>query len=68
MNKKNIESLLAKRPDFIVCTCFEVTCHQLIKAIDNGSNSLDKLIDEFGVTTGCSTCLPDIEELLTELN
>ena len=60
------ESLIEKRPDFIVCTCFEVSYHDLISAISEGDNTLDLLVERFGVTTGCSSCLPDIEELLKE--
>lgn len=66
MNKDEFESLIFKRPDFIVCTCFEVSYHQLIQAIAQGADDIDKLIDKFGVTTGCSSCVPDIEELLAE--
>ena len=64
MSNELFESLIAKKPDYIICTCFEVTHHQIVKAILDGENSLPKLVEKFGVTTGCSSCLPDIEELL----
>lgn len=58
--------LLSNRPDYIVCTCMGVMCSEIIQAIDAGADSFEKLADQFFVGTGCSSCVPEVMELLQE--
>ena len=42
--------------DHTVCECFDVTLGELLKAIKNGNNTLEALMDETDAGTGCELC------------
>ncbi|MCF7900129.1 (2Fe-2S)-binding protein [Candidatus Babeliales bacterium] len=60
------ESPLLKRPDYLVCTCMEVMYSQIVESIHNGIDTFEKLSDEHGVGTGCSSCVEEVHEILKE--
>ena len=60
------DSPLLKRPDYLVCTCMEVMYSQIVESIHNGSDTYQKLSDEHGVGTGCSSCVDEVHEILKE--
>jgi bacterioferritin-associated ferredoxin len=58
------ESPFSKKPDYLVCTCMEVMASQIIESIHSGADSFEKLSDELGVGTGCSSCVDEVHEIL----
>ncbi len=52
--------------DEIICHCQEVTYEEIVKAIKNGADTIEKIGDatEAGIT--CGTCIEDLEEILEE--
>ena len=62
MNK----SPILKRPDHLVCTCMEVMYSTIVESIHNGNDSFEKLSDNLGVGTGCSSCVAEVYEILRE--
>lgn len=47
-----------------VCLCMSVTETEIIKAIKNGANTMDKLIEETSATLGCGTCSAQVMMIL----
>jgi NAD(P)H-nitrite reductase large subunit len=62
----NNQSLLSQRPDYVVCTCFEVMYSDIVAAIHRGCNDFKALSSELGVGTGCSNCVPEVHQILNE--
>lgn len=60
------QSPLLKRPDYLVCTCMGVMYSDIIQAIDNGSNTYEKLQEALLVGTGCNSCVPEVHDILKE--
>lgn len=60
------KSLLAQRPDYIVCTCFEVMHSDIVAAIERGNNTFKGLSQELGVGTGCSSCVDEVRQILDQ--
>jgi len=52
-------------PDYLVCTCMGVMYSEIKSAVENGSKSFDSLSDKLGVGTGCSSCVAEVEAILT---
>lgn len=50
--------------DYLVCTCMGIMHSDLCQAVCDGADTMQKLADELMVTTGCSSCVPEIEEIL----
>jgi len=50
--------------DHLVCTCMEVMQSDIVKAIQEGSDTFDELSDKLGVGTGCSSCVDEVCEIL----
>ena len=44
----------------------EVMHSQLVDAISEGEDTFNKLSDRFGVGTGCSSCVQEVNEILKE--
>lgn len=54
--------------DFEICHCYEVTKGELTKIIkEKGLKTLEEVMDETEAGTMCGGCIPDIEDLLFEL-
>ncbi len=49
-----------------VCLCKAVTDTEILQAIEQGSDSLDRLRERLGVATQCGSCVCFIEALLLE--
>jgi bacterioferritin-associated ferredoxin len=62
----NHESLLLKRPDYLVCTCMGVMYSDICNQISAGSITFDQLSETLGVGTGCSSCVSEVHEILQE--
>ncbi len=58
--------LLARRPDYLVCTCMGVMYSEICDAIANGFDTFDKLSMLLGVGTGCNSCVSEVELILKE--
>ena len=39
---------------------------EIVDAINNGSDTYELLQDALGVGTGCSSCVPEVHEILAE--
>ncbi|MFT6765666.1 MAG: bacterioferritin-associated ferredoxin [Alteromonas naphthalenivorans] len=61
------KSLLAQRPDYLVCTCMEVMYSQIVEAIEQGIETFEQLSEMLGVGTGCSSCVEEVYEILKEV-
>lgn len=60
------KSLLAQKPDYIVCTCFEVMYSDIVAAIHRGNTTFNGLSQELGVGTGCSSCVAEVHQILDQ--
>jgi len=59
-------SPLYNRPDYVVCTCMEVFHSQIVKALDAGDTTFEKLSQSLGVGTGCSSCVEEVHAMIKE--
>jgi len=60
-------SPLMQKPDYVVCTCMGVMHSEIVKALEEKkATTVQGLSDLFGVGTGCSSCICEVEELLQE--
>ena len=57
---------LAQKPDYLVCTCMGVMASEIREAINQGSADFEALYEQLMVGTGCSSCVPEVNELLKE--
>lgn len=60
------QSPFLKRPDYLVCTCMEVMYSTIVESIKKGADTFEKLSEELGVGTGCSSCVEEVYTILTE--
>jgi bacterioferritin-associated ferredoxin len=44
----------------------EVMYSQIIQAIEQGADTFQKLSDQLGVGTGCSSCVDEVHQILAE--
>lgn len=56
--------MLENKPDYLVCTCWGVMYSDIVKAIEQGCNDFDSLQEKLMVGTGCSSCVPEVQEIL----
>jgi assimilatory nitrate reductase catalytic subunit len=62
-----MKSPLLDKPDYVVCTCMGVMHSEITKALEERqATTLQELSNLFGVGTGCSSCVEEVEELLKE--
>lgn len=61
----NSDSPLLQRPDYLVCTCMGVMYSEICQAIQNGSKDFQSLSDQYMIGTGCSSCVSEVNEILT---
>jgi len=52
------------RNDHLVCVCMGVMQSELCDAIDNGTDTFEQLSKDFGVGTGCESCVAEVHEIL----
>ncbi len=57
---------LAQKPDYLVCTCMGVMASEIREAINQGSADFEALYEQLMVGTGCSSCVPEVNEFLKE--
>ncbi len=55
-----------KNNDYVVCTCMGVMKEEIIESIRNGNDTYERLQDALGVGTGCSSCVPEVHEILAD--
>jgi bacterioferritin-associated ferredoxin len=53
-----------EQSDYLVCTCMGVMHSDICKAIEQGADNFEKLSDQLGVGTGCSSCFAEVEDIL----
>jgi len=58
------KSFIEQRPDYVVCTCMGVMYSELCAAVRNGCTTFQSLADMYMVGSGCSSCVPEIYEIL----
>ena len=56
-----------KSADYVVCTCMGVMKEEIIESIRSGNDTYERLQDALGVGTGCSSCVPEVREILNDL-
>ncbi len=61
-----MNSPLHQKPDYLVCTCMGVMASEIREAIEKGYNTFEALSELLMVGTGCSSCVPEVNELLKE--
>jgi bacterioferritin-associated ferredoxin len=54
------------KSDYLVCTCMGVMRSEIVDAIKNGADTYEQLQEMLGVGTGCSSCVPEVHEILDE--
>ncbi|MDH5721449.1 MAG: (2Fe-2S)-binding protein [Spirochaetia bacterium] len=47
-----------------VCLCKDVTEEEILNSIKNGNITVEAIADDTEATTGCGTCLPEVEKIL----
>lgn len=52
--------------DYLVCTCMGVMKSEIIEAIRGGASTFQLLSDDLGVGTGCSTCIEEVNQILSK--
>jgi bacterioferritin-associated ferredoxin len=58
------KSLLAQKPDYLVCVCMGVMYTDIIAAIERGDRTFKQLQDSLMVGTGCSSCHEEVRQIL----
>lgn len=61
-----MKSPLEVKNDYLVCTCMVVMYSEILQAIEEGCTDFDSLQERFGVGTGCSSCVPEVHEILEQ--
>ncbi|WP_051061440.1 (2Fe-2S)-binding protein [Leptospira weilii] len=52
-----------------VCVCNQISEEDILTSIRNGNDTLQKLMDDTGASTGCGTCSNSVRKILArELN
>lgn len=51
----------------IVCTCLNITVGDIQKAINNGADSFEAVVEATDVTTICGLCEDSVREIFDEL-
>lgn len=63
---KDYKSPLLDRPDYLVCTCMGVMSSEIRDAIAQGCDTFEKLSLLLGVGSGCTSCVSEVELILSE--
>ncbi|MEX0671934.1 MAG: (2Fe-2S)-binding protein [Candidatus Babeliales bacterium] len=61
-----MKSPLLQKPDYLICTCMGVMYSEIVDAIAHGADSFEKLKEQLGVGTGCSSCVAEVYEILMQ--
>ena len=55
--------------DVEICNCLGIMKSEIVKAIkDKGLKTVEEVQDETNAGTVCGSCIPDIEDILKEIN
>lgn len=55
--------------DVEICNCLSIMKSEIVKAIkDKGLKTVEEVQDETNAGTVCGSCIPDIEDILKEIN
>jgi len=55
------------RKDDIICFCEEVTYETIVRAIQDGADTVDKITDRTDTGLACGTCIEDLENILEDI-
>jgi bacterioferritin-associated ferredoxin len=58
------QSLLEKKPDYLVCVCMGIMYTDIMSAIERGVQTFEDLQKELLVGTGCSSCHAEVRQIL----
>ncbi|MDH5717478.1 MAG: (2Fe-2S)-binding protein [Spirochaetia bacterium] len=50
-----------------ICLCKDVSRQDIENSIKNGNRTIKALIEDTKASTGCGTCLPEVEKILNEI-
>lgn|GEM_PF-950691 len=50
--------------DYLVCTCMGVMASEICDSIEKGAVTFQALSDKLMVGTGCSSCVPEVKQIL----
>lgn len=67
MMNGNNQSRIAQKPDYVVCTCMGVMYSEILEAIERGANTLDDLSDLLAIGTGCTSCVPEVIDIIAQV-
>ena len=55
--------------DIEICNCLGIMKSEIVKAVkDKGLHTVEEVQDETNAGTVCGSCIPDIEDILNEIN
>lgn len=55
--------------DVEICNCLGIMKSEIVKAIkDKGLKTVEQVQDETNAGTVCGSCIPDIEDILKQIN
>lgn len=60
----SFKSVLAQKPDYLVCVCMGVMYHDILVAIERGDRTFKQLQDALMVGTGCASCHEEVRQIL----
>lgn len=62
----NYKSPLLQRPtpDYVICTCFDITYWTIVNTIRAGAHDFHAVQKELNVANSCGSCAPEIMEIL----
>lgn len=63
-NEIDLSELYARMRPKKVCLCMSVTESELVKAIESGADTFEKLVDETTAATSCGTCTVQVLMIL----
>lgn len=51
----------------VICICQDIDYDTIVKAIENGAETVDDIMEATGAGTICGACIDEIEEVLQEV-
>ncbi len=55
------------KKDILVCRCKKVSTGDIMKAVENGSDTFEKVQEVTKVATGCGACTTKAKEVFKEI-
>jgi NAD(P)H-nitrite reductase large subunit len=58
----NLEDIAKLPANYTVCECYDVSFGDIMEAIENGCNTLEKIIHETSAGYGCERCRSKLDD------